>query len=142
MTTKREQILAALFDYLTIAMPTATVLRNPALSDLIDGKAMGLLDGEIELVEEFINGPIYEWTIMPTISIVFEKCEDDVDAKVDEQIDLLDAAIAAAGDLGELVTRIEVRAAELAVQEIWGSADIKGASVPIEIDYWSDRPVG
>ncbi|KQT50334.1 hypothetical protein ASG47_19720 [Devosia sp. Leaf420] len=142
MTTKREQILAALFDYLTSAMPMAKVLRNPALSDLIDGKAMGLLDGGIELVEEFINGSIYEWTMIPTISIVFEKVEDDVDGKVDAQIDLLDIVIAAAGDLNGLVTRIEVRAAELAVQEIWGSADIKGASLPIEIDYWSDRPVG
>jgi hypothetical protein len=40
------------------------------------------------------------------------------------------------------VTRVEAQPAELGVQEIWGSPDIKGADVPIEIDYWSDRSVG
>lgn len=141
MSTKREAILAALFSELATHMSVA-VLRNPALADIVDGKAVGQLDGEIELVEEFINGPIYEWTMTPTISIIFEKDADDIDMIVDARIVEIAGIVEAAGDLGGLVTRVEVLPAELAVQEIWGSPDLKGASVPVEIDYWSDRSVG
>lgn len=142
MTTKREAILVALHAYLVAALPDLTVLRNPALADIVDGKAIGLRDGEIDLVEEYFNGPIYEWTMTPSITVIFEKGGVDLDAKVDAVIDALDLALLAAGDLGGLVQRVETQPAQLGVQEIWGSPDIKGAELPIEIDYWSDRPVG
>lgn len=142
MSTKREAILAALHVFLTAAMPTVTILRNPALADIVEGKAIGQRDGDIELVEEFINGPIFEWTMTPSIAVILEKDETDVDAKVDEVVAALDVALANAADLGGLVTRIEIQPADLGVQEIWGSPDLKGADVRIEIDYWTDRPVG
>jgi len=146
VNTKRELILAALFAHLRQALEPFSLVRNPALADLVDGggKVLGLADGGIELVEEFINGPVFEWTMTPTISIVFAKGDgDDIDSRVDDVIAALSAAAADTGDLGGLVTRIEVNPAdELGALDIFGSPDLKGASVPIEIDYWSDRSVG
>lgn len=142
MSTKRETILVALHAYLVTAVPTLSFVRNPALDDIIENRAIALRDGSAEQTEEFFNGPIYEFTMTPSLILILEKGDDDLDAGVDEAADLVAVALEAAGDLGGLVTGIRVQPLNTDVQETFGAADLKGAEIAIEIDYWSDRSVG
>jgi|EndMetStandDraft_2_1072991.scaffolds.fasta_scaffold02228_6 hypothetical protein len=153
MTSKREQILAAVFTVLKATEPAA--LRNAALAIVESGEVVTLRDGEIELTEEFFNGEsgsIYEFTATPKVIILIALADDPPDgvpADLDGQLDVRCTAIAAAlntsfaaGALALLATGLRVQPADTEPREIFGAEHLKGAEVPIEIDYWSDKSSG
>lgn len=135
---KREQILAAL----------ATVLaapRNTPLGEIGEAAShRSLNDGGAELVEEFINPPIYEWTITPRLFIVIEWTADtSPDAALASLIEQAATTVEGIVDqLGGLVTDLRPQPPDFAPRELWGAANMKGAELPIEIDYWSSSSLG
>lgn len=136
---KREQILVAL------AAALGDVPRNIPLGDIsptIPHRA--LHDGEIELVEEFINPPIYEWTARPALLFVITwSGETSPDTQLAALIEAAATSVEAIADqLGGLVTDIRVQPPNFAPQSLWGAANMKGAELPIEIDYWSSSSLG
>lgn len=134
---KRELILSALASLL--ALP-----RNVPLGVLEAGVPhQALHDGETELVEELINPPIYEWTMTPTIFVAIEwPGETSPDAAVADLLGSLATVLEEAGSLGDLVTAIRPMAPDFAPKSLWGAANIKGAELPVEIDYWSESSLG
>lgn len=136
---KREQILAAL------AAVLGNVPRNIPLCDITPAAPhRALHDGDAELIEEFINPPIYEWTIRPVqFFVIVWPGQTSPDAQLAALIEASATAVNAITDqLGGLVTDIRVQPPNFAPQSLWGAANMKGAEVPIEIDYWSESSLG
>lgn len=139
MTIKREVILAALASHLGLD-------RNAPIADF---RAVwrSLLDGEIEKTDEFINlPPVYEWQARPVLVLAVEggtTTSRDValSAMIDAQLTLLDIAKEAMLAAG-LIDDLTPREADFEANNLWGAAGVKVAELIIEIDYWSDRPVG
>lgn len=140
--TKQEAILAALHAFLVAALPDLKIERNPALARMVDDHVVSLRDGRLDLVEEYLNGPIFDFTMTPTIVVALEKGAGGIDAAVNGVIDRLATSLDAAGSLGGLADDIRVGVPETDTLEMIGATDIKGAELPIEIDFWSDRRVG
>jgi hypothetical protein len=138
MTTKFDIILAALS--LAIGVP-----RNEPIKDFT-GTFVALRDGDIEQTEEFINGPIYEFTGRPAMVLAVEggtTVDRDTAlaaliADYDTALEAAKSSLAAAG----LITDLRVLAPDRGANDLWGAVGVKTAELPIEIDYWSDRPVG
>lgn len=136
---KRETILAAL------AVALGNVARNIPLGELVDGQPYRALhDGTAEVVEEFINPPITEWTIRPSLMLVLQWSGDtSPDAELAALIGAAADQVAAIDDqLGGLVTDIRVQAPDFEPKALWGLPNAKGAEVTIEIDYWSETSLG
>lgn len=136
---KREQILAALAQALGVP-------RNIPLADIGEGQQHQSLndDPSPQLIEEFINPPIYEWTISPRLFIVISWEEDlSPDAALAQLIEAAASAVEAINDqLGGLVTDLRPQPPQFAPRELWGAQNMKGAELPIEIDYWSSSSLG
>ena len=134
---KREQILAALGDVLGLP-------RNIAIGEFAGDLHRALHDGSAELTEEFINPPVYEWTMRPTVMIVRKwSGTTSPDAELAADIEAIATALVAVTDgLGGLVTDIRPQAPDFAPRALWGAQDMKGAELEIEIDYWSGTSLG
>lgn len=146
MATKREQILVALHAAFGSLAGTA-VTRNAPLTDFdaAGNSFANLIDGTSGQTDAFINPPTYEFTMTPAL-ILMVKGDDAAarDAALDAMIEAADAAMTAAlaDGLGGLVTDIRVQPADYAPEALWGAADMKGAELPIELDYWSTSSLG
>lgn len=135
---KREQILAAL-------ATTLGVTRNDPLGSLDGAGFVTLVDGDSENTEEFINPPIYEWTMRPFLLIVAEGSDADTmpNAALAAQIEAFATTIEGVVDgLGGLVTDIRAQAPDFAPREVFGRTGLKGAELGIELDYWSSSSLG
>ena len=136
---KREQILAALATALTVP-------RNIPLGDIGEGQQHVSLndDPNPQLVEEFLNPPIYEWSISPSLFIVIPWTGDSSpDAELAALIEGAATTVEAIADqLGGLVTDLRPQPPIFAPRELWGAQNMKGAELPIEIDYWSISSLG
>jgi hypothetical protein len=144
MPTKNEQIMVALLAALQ-ATPGVVIERNMALPELPgDGYFCRLGDGPIVPGDEFLNPPVFEFTMTPTILIVVSGGTDEAtrDAAVEAKRAALLATIDTITDLGDLITAIRPQPPSYAPRELWGAADMKGAELGIEIDYWSDTSAG
>lgn len=141
MTSKRETNLAALHAILA-AVPGYAVLRNSALGD-IEGTFVSLQDGEIEQTDEFFNPTVYEFTARPVLLVIVQGADAAArDSALDDAIEAFWLAIEAAVPFGAGVTDVRVLPPDTAPREVFGALDMKGAEVPIEIDYWTDSPAG
>lgn len=135
---KRETILTSLASTLGIE-------RNAAIKEF-KSQWLSLLDGEIEKTDEFINGPIYEWQARPVLLLAVEggtasSRNTALDALIEAQLVLIGnarTALLAAG----LIDDLRPTPPDFEANNLWGAAGVKVAELIIEIDYWSDRPVG
>lgn len=136
-TLKREQILAALATLLDLP-------RNTALGIIEAGTPhKALHDGETDLTEELLNPPIYEWTMTPVVFVAIDWTgAASPDAAMATILEGIATALEGAGDLDGLVTAIRPGAPDFAPKALWGAANMKGAELPIEIDYWSESSLG
>lgn len=139
MTTKREQILSALGAGLGID-------RNAPIRDF-EGAWTSLLDGDIERMEEFLNAPtIYEWQARPVLLIAVEGgTPTQRDAALAALIEDRLAAVSSVAETllaNGLVEEVRPGPPDYEANNLWGAAGVKVAELIIEIDYWSDRPVG
>lgn len=138
---KGEQILVALLA--ALQQGEATLTRNTPLPDVIT-KVVRLFDGPpAEQTEEFLNPPMFEFTMRPFVQIVVVE-EDDAarDAAVDTVCQALSGVIATITDLGGLITDIRPSPPNSMPRELFGMPGMKAAEFEIEIDYWSETSAG
>lgn len=134
-TLKSEQIYAAL------ATALGGVSRNQPLIDF-DGTFTTLHDGDVELVEEFFNPHIREFTGRPALLIAVSG-EGALDAALAGLIEASATTLAGITDqLGGLVTDIRPQPPQFAPKELFGALNMKGAEIIIEIDYYTDSSLG
>lgn len=136
-TLKRDQILVALAAALAVG-------RNDPLGDLDEtAQLRSLYDGTTELTDEFFNPSIFEWTMTASLLLVAQGPDDtSPDAALTAMIETASAACAAITDLGGLITAIRVQPPDFEPKMLWGRSGMKGAELPIEIDYWSETSLG
>lgn len=139
MTIKRETILAQ--------FALALGLERNATIGEFKGQWLSLLDGEIEKIDEFLNAPaVYEWQARPVLLLAVDggsatSRSAALSALLDDHLAKIEAAKAdliAAG----LIDDLNVTAPDFEANNLWGAAGVKVAELIIEIDYWSDQPVG
>jgi hypothetical protein len=140
-TLKSEQIHAALHALVDGADGMA-VVRNAALSDVGAEGVYTLEDGTAELVEEFFNPSIYEFTLTPSLFLILPLGEDDIDAALAAKIEAFATALEGAGELDGLVTAIRPQPPDMEPRELFGLPNMKGARLDIEVDYWSVSSLG
>jgi hypothetical protein len=141
--TKRDDIFAALLTALAPAFPAMT--RNEPLQ--LEPSATGLAnldDGDPpELVEQFLNPVIYEFTARPVLTLAVNGKDGPTrDAALLAMVGAADTALKAITDLGGLITAIRPQPAQYSPKEIWATTGIKGAEITIELDFWSDDSLG
>lgn len=140
MSIKREAILTMLAAGLALQD-----MRNTVLMDF-KGEWRSLLDGDLQLVEEFINGPIFEWQAKPVLVLAVEGNDalgrnQAMADLIDRQLILLEAvkiALLAAG----LAEDLRIMPPDFEANQLWGASGVKAAELAIEIDYHSDQSVG
>jgi hypothetical protein len=140
--TKRDDIFAALLTALATAFPTIT--RNEPLQEPGDAGLANLDDGDPpELVEQFLNPVIYEFTARPVLTLAVNGKDGPArDAALLAMVGAADTALKAVTDLGGLITAIRPQPAQYSPKEIWATTGIKGAEITIELDFWSDDSIG
>lgn len=139
---KREQILAALHAALP-AIGGFGVGRNIPLSVIDGGGFVSLEDGTTELTEQFFNPPVYEWTMRPQLVIGIAWPDiGSPDAALVALIEEAAGIVEGLGALGGLASEVRPDAPDFDAKEVFGLVNMKGAVLPIEIDYWSDSPLG
>ena len=125
---------------------TLVIERNATIQDF-DGEWRSLLDGDIEKTDEFINSPVvYEWQARPVLLLAVEggtatSRSSALSAMIEAQLVLIEAAKDALLSAG-LIDDLRATEPDLEANNLWGAAGVKVAELNIEIDYWSDRPVG
>lgn len=142
MASKRETNIAALHTVLA-AVPGYEVTRNAPLGD-VETSFVTLQDGPpSELIDEFINGPVFEFTARPVLMIVVQDDDEAArDVALDTAIEAFREAAEAAMPFGSNMISLRVMPPETAPKEIWGALPVKGAELPIEIDYWAETSAG
>ena len=141
--TKREDIFSALFAVLEPLTGT-TLSRNEPLKDFPPGDVFSNLDdGETENTETFLNPPLYEFTATPMLTIAVNGDDGPTrDAALAGKVDEANQLLVAVTDLGGLITAIRVQPPTYAPSQLWAAVGIKGATIPIELDFWSTESIG
>lgn len=141
MTTRREQILLALHAALQTA-PGLTVLRNVPLGEFGGDTFCGLSDGDSAPGDVYLNPPVYEFTMSPSV-LVIVKGDDDAarDAAVDAALVVLLASLGGM-QWPDGMTDMRPQPPTYSPEAVWGAANSKAAEFTLEIDYWADTSAG
>jgi hypothetical protein len=144
MATLKAELIRAALHTVVSGVGGLQVTRNAPLTEFEGATTMATLaDGDVALTEEFLNPPIYEFTARPSLFVVMKWTgSTSPDAELASVLEAFATAIEAAGDLGGLVTAIRVEAPDFAPRELFGAANMKGAQLIVELDYWSDSSFG
>ena len=142
MTTRREQVLAALFDRLR-SVPDATVRRNEPLPEKVPaGGLVVLRDGEPGEPEVVLSPLTYLWSHRAVVeAIVGGPTAAARDAALDSLLAGIGVAVAADRTLGGLCDRVEAGAPDVETVAVEGAAPLKGAAVPVTLIYATSDPL-
>lgn len=142
MTTRREQVLAALFERLR-TISQATVRRNEPLPEKVPaGGLVVLRDGDPGDPEVLLSPLTYLWSHRAIIeAVVGGPTPSARDAALDDLLAAIGAALAADRTLGGLCDLIEAGAPEVAAVAVEGAAPFKGAAVPVSLVYATSDPL-
>lgn len=140
--TSRETILQALFTLLQ-TVNAGKVLRNEALPEKIpSGGLLILRDGDPGEPEVLLSPLSYYWQHRAQLEVVVQKGDaDDRDAALDDLLQAVAAAIGGNRTLGGLCDRVTAFAPDTSTVSIEGTAQIKGAVVPVELIYTTSDPL-
>ena len=142
MTTRREQVLAALFERLR-AIPQAAVRRNEPLPEKVPaGGLVVLRDGDPGEPEVVLSPLTYIWSHRAMVeAIVGGASAATRDAALDDLLAAVGAAVAADRTLGGLCDRVEAGAPDVEAAVVEGAAPLKGAAVPVTLIYATGDPL-
>lgn len=142
MTTRREQVLAALFDHLR-SVPDATVRRNEPLPEKVPaGGLVVLRDGDPGEPEVLLSPVTYLWTHRATVeAIVGGPTPAARDAALDDLLASIGETIAGDRTLGGRCDHIEAGAPDVGAIAVEGGAPLKGAAVTVTLIYATTDPL-
>ena len=137
--SKREQVLNALLARLS-ALPDVEVKRNAVLPVKIpDNGLVVLRDGDIGEPDILLSPACYVFHHKAEIEVLIQQVEDsDNDAKLDSILDAIGLILKVDVTLSGLIDYMHADPPEFIEQPVDGGLTIKGAVVPIVLEYVSD----
>ena len=139
MTTKREQVLEALF--LGLQSLDSTALRGEVLPERVPAHGLVTLrDGEPGEPEVTLSPLAYHYEHKAELEVVVQGTGDR-DALFDELIASLGAVLAADRTLGGLCDWVEPSAPEPVDLPVEGAASLKAAVIPVMLHYSTSDPL-
>ena len=137
--SKREQILNALFARLS-ALPDVKVKRNAVLPVTIpDNGLVVLRDGDIGEPDVLLSPACYVFHHKAEVEVLVQQVEDaDNDAKLDGILEAIGQILQKDVTLSGLIDYMHADPPEFVEQPVEGGLTIKGAVVPVVLEYVSD----
>ena len=137
--SKREQVLNALLARLS-ALPDVEVKRNAVLPVKIpDNGLVVLRDGDIGEPNILLSPACYVFHHKAEIEVLIQQVEDsDNDAKLDSILEAIGLILKVDVTLSGLIDYMHADPPEFIEQPVDGGLTIKGAVVPIVLEYVSD----
>ena len=137
--SKREQVLNALLARLS-ALPDVEVKRNAVLPVKIpDNGLVVLRDGDIGEPDILLSPACYVFHHKAEIEVLIQQVEDsDNDAKLDGILEAIGLILKVDVTLSGLIDYMHADPPEFIEQPVDGGLTIKGAVVPIVLEYVSD----
>ena len=137
--SKREQVLNALLARLS-ALPDVEVKRNAVLPIKIpDNGLVVLRDGDIGEPDILLSPACYVFHHKAEIEVLIQQVEDsDNDAKLDSILEAIGLILKVDVTLSGLIDYMHADPPEFIEQPVDGGLTIKGAVVPIVLEYVSD----
>lgn len=137
--SKREQVLNALFTRLS-ALTESEVKRNETLPLKIpDSGLVVLRDGNIGEPTVLLSPPCFLYQHRAEIEVLIQQVEDsDNDAKLDRILEAIGLILKVDATLSGLIDYMHADPPEFIEQPVEGGLTIKGAVVPIVLEYVSD----
>lgn len=136
--SKREQVLNALLDRLK-ALEHLVVLRNATLPVKIPNKGLVVLrDGNVGEPQILLSPVCYVFYHRAEIEVLIQQAEDaDNDRRLDLILEHIGKIIMIDPTLSGLIDHMHAEAPEFIEQPVDGGLTIKGAIVPIVLEYVS-----
>lgn len=137
--SKREQVLNALLERLS-TLPNVEVKRNAVLPITIpDNGLVVLRDGDIGEPDVLLSPVCYVFHHKAEVEVLVQQVEDaDNDAKLDGILEAIGQILQADVTLSGLIDYMHADPPEFVEQPVEGGLTIKGAVVPIVLEYVSD----
>ena len=137
--SKREQVLNALLARLS-TLPDVEVKRNAVLPVKIpDNGLVVLRDGDIGEPDILLSPACYVFHHKAEIEVLIQQVEDsDNDAKLDSILETIGLILKVDVTLSGLIDYMHADPPEFIEQPVDGGLTIKGAVVPIVLEYVSD----
>ena len=137
--SKREQVLNALLARLS-ALPDVEVKRNAVLPVKIpDNGLVVLRDGDIGEPDILLSPACYVFHHKAEIEVLIQQVEDsDNDAKLGSILEAIGLILKVDVTLSGLIDYMHADPPEFIEQPVDGGLTIKGAVVPIVLEYVSD----
>ena len=137
--SKREQVLNALLDRLS-ALPDVEVKRNAVLPVKIPDNGLVILrDGNIGEPDVLLSPACYVFHHKAEIEVVVQQADDaDNDAMLDNILEAIGFILKDDVTLSGLIDYMHADPPEFIEQPVEGGLTIKGAIVPIVLEYISD----
>ena len=142
MPSVREHILTALLAQLE-TVPDATVKREAPLPETVPvGGLIILRDGDPGDPEVVLSPVSYLWEHQTEIEVILQRGQDDDSVALDALLMAVGDVLAADRSLGGLAEWLEWGAPKTSGLAIDGATALRGATVPVTIQYASDDPLG
>ena len=137
--SKREQVLNALLERLS-TLPDVEVKRNAVLPVTIpDNGLVVLRDGDIGEPDVLLSPVCYVFHHKAEVEVLVQQVEDaDNDAKLDGILEAIGQILQADITLSGLIDYMHADPLEFVEQPVEGGLTIKGAVVPVVLEYVSD----
>ena len=137
--SKREQILNALLERLS-ALPDVEVKRNAVLPVKIPDNGLVILrDGNIGEPDIILSPACYVFHHKAELEVVVQQADDaDNDAKLDNILEAVGIILKDDVTLSGLIDYMHADPPEFIEQPVEGGLTIKGAIIPIVLEYISD----
>ena len=137
--SKREQVLNALLERLS-TLPDVEVKRNAVLPVTIpDNGLVVLRDGDIGEPDVLLSPVCYVFHHKAEVEVLVQQVEDaDNDAKLDGILEAIGQILQADITLSGLIDYMHADPPEFVEQPVEGGLTIKGAVVPVVLEYVSD----
>ena len=137
--SKREQVLNSLLARLS-TLPDVEVKRNAVLPITIpDNGLVVLRDGDIGEPDVLLSPVCYVFHHKAEVEVLVQQVEDaDNDAKLDGILEAIGQILQADVTLSGLIDYMHADPPEFVEQPVEGGLTIKGAVVPIVLEYVSD----
>lgn len=133
--SKREQVLNALFARLS-SLPDTEVKRNAVLPVKIPDKGLIVLrDGDVGEPDVLLSPACYVFHHKAEIEVLIQQDDADNDAKLDRVLEAIGRIISVDVTLSGLIDYMRAEPPEFIEQPVDGGLTIKGAVVPIVLEY-------
>lgn len=138
MTSKRETALKGLFLYLQQSIDGISILRNEVLPARIPSEGLLILrDGKQDEPEVTLSPTIYHYQHRAELEVIVQAPERSLDDLLIAVADVLEEQT----KLGGAVDYLRIETPEFLSEPVEGAPTIRGAVIPIILEYSTSNPL-